>query len=38
MYMDDIKRFIKDGKKLETLQQIIRIYSQNIEMENVSCW
>ena len=33
MYMDDIKLFAKNEKKLETLIHAVRIYSQKIEME-----
>ena len=33
MYMDDIKLFAENEKKLETLIQAVRIYSQDIEME-----
>ena len=33
MYMDDIKKFAKNEKELETLVQTIRIYSQDIGME-----
>ena len=33
MYMDDIKLFAKDETELETMIQIIRIYSQDIGME-----
>ncbi len=33
MFMDDIKQFIKNEKRLETLIQTARIYSQNIRME-----
>ena len=33
MYMDDIKLFGKNEKELETLIQIVRIYSQDIGME-----
>ena len=31
--MDDIKLFTKNGKKLETLIQTVRIYRQDIGME-----
>ena len=34
MYMDDIKLFAKNGKELETLTQTVRIYSQDIGMED----
>ena len=33
MYMDDIKLFAKNEKKLKNLIQAVRIYSQNIRME-----
>ena len=33
MYMDDIKVFAKKEKELETLIQVVRIYSQDIKME-----
>ena len=33
MYMDDFKLFAKKKKKMETLIQTIRIYSQDIGME-----
>ena len=33
MYMDDIKRFAKKEKELETLIQTVRIYRQDIGME-----
>ena len=33
MYMDDIYQFTKNDKDLETLIQLIRIYSQDIGME-----
>ena len=33
MYIDDIKLFAKNKKKLETLIQIVRIYSQDTGME-----
>ena len=33
MYMDDIKRFGKNEKELETLIQTVRIYSQDIGIE-----
>ena len=33
MYMDDIKRFAKKGKELETLIHTVRIYCQDIGME-----
>ena len=33
MYMDDIKLFAKKKKELETLINIVRIYSQDIGME-----
>ena len=33
MYLDDIKLFAKNEKELETLLQIVRIYSQDIRME-----
>ena len=33
MYMDDIKRFVKNEKELETLIHAIRIYSQDIGIE-----
>ena len=33
MYMDDIKRFVKTEKKLETLIQAVRIYSHGTGME-----
>ena len=33
MYMDDIKLFLKNVKELETLIHVMRIYSQDIEME-----
>ena len=33
MYKDDIKLFAKNEKKLETLIQTVRIYSQDIGME-----
>ena len=33
MYMDDIKLFAKNEKKLETLLQTVRIYHQDIGME-----
>ena len=32
MYMEDIKRFAKNEKELETLIHAVRIYSQNIGM------
>ena len=32
-YMDDIKLFAKTEKELETLIQVVRIYSQDIGME-----
>ena len=33
MYMDDIKRFVKNENEVETLIQTVRIYSQDIGME-----
>ena len=33
MYMDDIKLFAKNGKKMETLIHALRIYGQGIGME-----
>ena len=33
MYMDDIKRFAKNEKELETLIHAVRIYRQDIGME-----
>ena len=33
MYMDDLKLFAKEWKKLETLIHAVRIYSQDIGME-----
>ena len=33
MYIDDIKRFSKNGKELKTLIQAVRIYSQNKGVE-----
>ena len=33
MYMDDIKRFAKNEKELETQKQTVRIYCQDIGME-----
>ena len=33
MYIDDIKLFAKNEKKLETLIHTVRIYSQDIGME-----
>ena len=33
MYMDDIKLFAKKEKELETLTNVVRIYSQDIGME-----
>ena len=33
MDIDDIKRFAKNEKELETLIQTVRIYSQDIGME-----
>ena len=33
MYMDDIKRFAKNGKELETLIHTVIIYSQDIGIE-----
>ena len=33
IYMDDIKRFAKKEKELETLLHAVRIYSQDIGME-----
>ena len=33
MYMGDIKLCAKNKKELETLIQIVKIYSQDIEME-----
>ena len=33
MYIDDIKRFSKNERKLETLIQAVRIYSQGVGME-----
>ena len=33
MYMDDIKLFAKNEKELKTLKHVVRIYSQDIEME-----
>ena len=33
MYMDDIKLFAKNEKKMETLIHAVRIYSQDIGME-----
>ena len=33
MYMDNIKLFAKNEKELETLIQMVRIYSQDIGME-----
>ena len=33
MYMDDIKRFAKNEKELETLIQVVRIYSRDLGME-----
>ena len=32
--MDDIKQLAQNGKELETLVQIVRIYIQNIGMES----
>ena len=32
-YMDDIKLFAKNEKKMETLIHAVRIYGQDIEME-----
>ena len=41
MYMDDIKRFAKNEKELETLIHAVRIYTQDVAMEfrieNVRC-
>ena len=34
MYMDGIKLFAKNEKELETLIQVVRIYSQDIGMES----
>ena len=33
MYMDDIKLFAKNEKEMETLIQVLRIYSQDIGIE-----
>ena len=33
MYMDDIKLFSKSKKKMETLIQTVRIYSQDTEIK-----
>ena len=33
MHIDDIKRFAKNEKELETLIHTVRIYSQDIGME-----
>ena len=33
MYMNDIKLFVKNEKELETLIQVVRIYSLDIRME-----
>ena len=33
MYMDGIKLFAKNEKELETLKQVVTIYSQDLGME-----
>ena len=38
MYMDDIKLFATNEKELETLIQTVRIYNEDIEIQNAPCW
>ena len=34
MYMDDMKLFVKNEKELVTLTKAVRIFSEDIAMEN----
>ena len=35
MYIDDIKQFAKDEKEVDILIQAVRIYSENLSLQNM---